>query len=209
MRRSAPAAAATLRYTELESSFGLVYAAAGPAGLVRISLGSFEDAFIARLRRDRGVEVRRDDRALSRVRRTLRAYLDGRTRSVDLEADLAGLPAFHRHVFETLRRLPYGQVISYGDLARRAGKPRAARAVGQAMSANPLPLIIPCHRVIAGDGTLGGYGGSLGMKRALLALEGIPVPRDSRPARARTPDPYSPTAARTATRRARSSSRRF
>jgi len=76
-------------------------------------------------------------------------------------------------VWDACARVPYGTTASYADLARAVRSPRAARAVGQALGANPLPILIPCHRILASDGSLGGYGGGLAMKRGLLALEGI------------------------------------
>ena len=81
---------------------------------------------------------------------------------------------FQEAVWTALRGVPAGEVVTYGELARRAGYPRAARAVGSAMRANPLPLLIPCHRVVASDG-IGGYGGGLELKRALLAAEGVQI----------------------------------
>ncbi|MDI3298001.1 MAG: methylated-DNA--[protein]-cysteine S-methyltransferase [Bacillota bacterium] len=99
----------------------------------------------------------------------LQAYLAGRLRRFDLPLDLRGTP-FQLAVWRELLRLPYGRTVAYGELASRLGRPRAARAVGGAMAANPVPLIVPCHRVVAGKG-LGGYGGGLEMKRRLLRLE--------------------------------------
>ena len=84
--------------------------------------------------------------------------------------------AFQRRVWWALAEIPFGQTISYADLADRVGRPRAFRAVGQANGANPFPIVLPCHRVLASGGRIGGYGGGLTMKRALLSLEGITVP---------------------------------
>jgi methylated-DNA-[protein]-cysteine S-methyltransferase len=104
----------------------------------------------------------------------LRRYFDGQP--VDLAiypVDVTGLPPFHRRALLAARRIPYGQVRTYGWLAKHAGRPRAGRAAGQAMSVNPLPLVIPCHRVVGAGGALTGFGGGLALKRALLELEGI------------------------------------
>ncbi|MFB3880018.1 MAG: methylated-DNA--[protein]-cysteine S-methyltransferase [Armatimonadota bacterium] len=87
--------------------------------------------------------------------------------------DLSGVPPFLAKALRQARGIPYGQVRSYGWLAAAAGNPRAARAAGQAMARNRLPIIVPCHRVIASDGSLGGFGGGLEMKRRLLELEGV------------------------------------
>ena len=102
--------------------------------------------------------------------RQLREYFAGRR--VDFDVPLAPEgTAFQRAVWQRLREIPYAETISYGELARRVGNPKASRAVGSANGANPLPIVIPCHRVIASDGTLGGFGGGLPTKQSLLELE--------------------------------------
>jgi methylated-DNA-[protein]-cysteine S-methyltransferase len=101
----------------------------------------------------------------------LKAYFAGQCRHFDLPLSPAGTE-FQRRVWRALRDIPYGETISYGELARRVGNPRASRAVGLANGANPLPIVVPCHRVIGANGTLTGFGGGLPIKRALLALEG-------------------------------------
>lgn len=106
------------------------------------------------------------------VVRRLRDYLSGEGEDLsDIPLDLRGTD-FQVAVWRTLAKLSPGETISYGELARRAGYPRASRACGSANGANPLPLFVPCHRVIAGDGGLGGFGGRLDLKRELLAIEG-------------------------------------
>ena len=102
--------------------------------------------------------------------RQLREYFAGKRADFDLPLAPKGT-VFQRSVWRQLQEIPYGETISYGELARRVGNPKASRAVGSANGANPLPIVIPCHRVIAGDGTLGGFGGGLPTKQALLALE--------------------------------------
>src|SRR6266545_2379770 len=109
---------------------------------------------------------------LKAARAVLEAYLNGEVRHVHLPLDLEGQPRFRRKVWEVLQTIPYGRVRSYGWVARKIGKPQAARAVGGACGANPVPLLVPCHRVIAGDGALGGFSGGLGVKKRLLRLEG-------------------------------------
>lgn len=101
----------------------------------------------------------------------LQAYFAGRLREFDLPLDLTGLTPFQRRVLEACAGLAYGATASYGELARRAGHPGAARAVGQVMAHNRLPLVVPCHRVVASGGGLGGYGLGLPLKQALLAFE--------------------------------------
>ena len=102
--------------------------------------------------------------------RQLREYFAGKRAEFDLPLAPTGT-AFQLSVWRQLQEIPYGETISYGELARRVGNPKASRAVGSANGANPLPIVIPCHRVIAGDGTLGGFGGGLPTKQTLLALE--------------------------------------
>jgi methylated-DNA-[protein]-cysteine S-methyltransferase len=101
----------------------------------------------------------------------LEEYFAGERTVFDVPMALDGTP-FQREVWGELTRIPYGQTISYGELARRVGRPKGPRAVGQANGRNPIPIIVPCHRVVAGNG-LGGYGGGLPVKRALLAVEGV------------------------------------
>lgn len=97
-------------------------------------------------------------------------YLEGKRRDFQLPLDLRATP-FQRSVYDELLRIPYGETRSYADVARCIGRPRAVRAVGTANGANPIPLVVPCHRVIASGGHLGGYGGGLPLKRQLLAME--------------------------------------
>ena len=104
----------------------------------------------------------------------LSAYFDGTLRTFDLPLAPSGSP-FQRDVWEALRAIPFGETTTYGAIARVIGRPDAVRAVGAANGANPIPIVIPCHRVVGSDGSLTGYGGGLDIKRALLALEGVVV----------------------------------
>jgi methylated-DNA-[protein]-cysteine S-methyltransferase len=104
--------------------------------------------------------------------RQLREYFAGRRTEFDLPLALEGTD-FQRKVWRKLQEIPYGETISYGELAKRVGNPKASRAVGSANGKNRIPIVIPCHRVIAGDGGLGGFGGGLTVKEKLLALEGV------------------------------------
>jgi len=107
------------------------------------------------------------------VARQLEEYLAGRRREFELPVDLSECTPFHRQVLETLAQVPWGHLVSYGELARRVGRPGAARAVGGAMAHNPVPILIPCHRVVRGDGSPGGFTSGLDWKRRLLRTEGI------------------------------------
>jgi methylated-DNA-[protein]-cysteine S-methyltransferase len=129
-------------------------------------------------------EAIQDDESTRSLQRQFIDYFAGRRRRFDVELDLSGVPAFHRVVYEACRRIPFGETASYAELAKRVGNPRAARAVGQAMSRNPIPLVIPCHRVLRADGSIGGFSSPRGLaqKRQLLALEGIEDVGGRRPA---------------------------
>ena len=180
--------------TAAESAWGPARVAAGPRGVVAVELLSTLEGFLAGLARrglDTPVELdeacpgpARDLAALARA--ATEGVLRGEAVRLDsIPVDLADRPEWDRLVLEAVRAIPRGQVASYGEVARRIGRPGAARAVGGAVGRNPVGLLIPCHRVIAGDGTLGGYGvaawggreAALDLKRELLALEGVIVAR--------------------------------
>ena len=119
------------------------------------------------------VEGRRD--LLEEAKAQIEGYFRGDRRHFAFPLDLAGLSDFALKVYRASRDIPYGRTRSYGWLAAHCGKPKAARAVGQALGSNPLPLVFPCHRVIRADGDLGGFGSGLPLKKRLLRLEGLPV----------------------------------
>jgi methylated-DNA-[protein]-cysteine S-methyltransferase len=118
-------------------------------------------------------------RADSETKRELDEWFNGRRHAFDLALDLEGIDGFRRTVLETLvKEVGWGETVSYGELAAMAGRPRAARAAGSAMRNNPIPFVIPCHRVIAAGGKIGGYGGgrnAIELKRRLLAREGVTI----------------------------------
>ena len=105
----------------------------------------------------------------------LKEYMARERETFDLLLDLEGVTDFQNEVYAQLMAVAYGQVVTYGDLARQVGRPELARAVGQAVGANPVPIVIPCHRVVAADGKLGGFSGGLRNKVSLLRIEGIEV----------------------------------
>lgn len=113
----------------------------------------------------------RDSRC-DRIAEQLAEYLSGQRKQFDLDTAAQGT-AFQRRVWQALEAIPYGDVVSYGEIARRIGMPNAARAIGQANGANPIPIVVPCHRVIAADGTMGGFSSGLAIKRRLLELEQV------------------------------------
>jgi methylated-DNA-[protein]-cysteine S-methyltransferase len=115
-------------------------------------------------------EAERNEKKLAAVQRQVSEYDCGKRRDFDFELTMEG-PEFHRQVWQALTEIPYGETTSYGALAKKLGQPNGARAVGLANGANPIALIVPCHRVIGSDGSLIGYGGGLPLKRALLEHE--------------------------------------
>jgi len=147
-----------------------VWLAASEMGLFRVALNKSRGEFLSSLGGD--IRIAKDDSAwVLPAARQIDEYLKGTRRSFSLRLAIDGLPPFSRAVIEELRKVPCGNTITYGELACRAGSPGASRAVGNIMAANPLPLVIPCHRVVAKSG-LGGFGGGLDLKRRLLRHEG-------------------------------------
>jgi methylated-DNA-[protein]-cysteine S-methyltransferase len=157
-----------VRFDELDSPVGPLFVAATDRGLCRISY--FPDGMEEQIARTFGVRVLRS--SLDDVRRELDEYFQGRRREFDLPLDLRVAP-FYADVLRELARVPYGHTDTYGALAKRAGKPKAARAVGTVMNRNPIPIVLPCHRIVGANGALTGYAGGLDVKRHLLQLEGV------------------------------------
>ncbi|REJ77177.1 MAG: methylated-DNA--[protein]-cysteine S-methyltransferase [Acidobacteria bacterium] len=123
-------------------------------------------------------DCREDPKAFAEAARQLGEYFAGTRRSFDLALAPVGTD-FQLDVWQQLRRIPYGETISYAELAARTGNPNASRAVGAANGRNPLPIVVPCHRVIGADGSLVGFGGGLDAKRSLLRLEGAEATREA------------------------------
>jgi methylated-DNA-[protein]-cysteine S-methyltransferase len=159
-------------YDLVDTPLGTLLVAATERGLARIVYDAQPERELERLSRAFGVRILRSALPLDRARRQLDEYFEGRRRAFDLPLDLALTADFNRRVLYELARVPYGEVVTYGELAARAARPRAARAVGTVMNRNPLPIVLPCHRVIGANGKLVGYGGGLERKEALLRLEG-------------------------------------
>jgi methylated-DNA-[protein]-cysteine S-methyltransferase len=154
-----------------DTQIGLLLLAVTERGLCRISFDPEPDRETETLARTFGVRVLRAPRELDPVRRELDEYFEGRRRDFDLPIDLRGREGFSRDILERLAKVPYGEVTTYKSLAVEAGNPRAARAVGTIMNRNPIPIVLPCHRVVGSNGSLVGYGGGLERKRLLLDLE--------------------------------------
>ena len=162
----------TIYYCPLPTPIGRVFVAASEAGLVRVSFRQSEASFVAELRQRLAADVIRSPARTADIVHQLRAYFAGERRSFDVRLDLRHTTSFQRRVLMAAARVPAGQVVSYGEIARRIGDPRGSRAVGQALRRNPVPIVIPCHRVVAAGGRIGGYTGGLTIKRKLLRLEG-------------------------------------
>ena len=168
-----------LVWTVVATDIGPLLLAATRDGLVNVVFHASEavrDQALARLASRLGIEPleARDSPLLAEAIRQLAAYFAGELRDFALPLDWSLIAGFNRQVLRELASaVPYGSVVGYGDLAGRVGQPGAAQAVGVAMGSNPLPLVVPCHRVIESDGGIGGFGGGLETKRKLLALEGV------------------------------------
>jgi methylated-DNA-[protein]-cysteine S-methyltransferase len=159
-------------YTRLRTPIGRLLVVSGPQGLVRIAFETeAEDVALAEVAAALGPRVVGSDAELRGPREALRAYFEGEPLSLPVDLRLASAP-FRRAVLDRLREVPRGETVSYGELAARAGNPKAARAVGTACARNPVPIVVPCHRVLPGTGRLGSYRGGPERKAALLALEG-------------------------------------
>lgn len=164
---------APVAYGTVPSPVGPLQVAVTDQGVVALEFGEDRAAFLADLRARVPQPLAEDPEALRPVVDELRAYFGQERRDFACAVDLRGVKGFQREVLEALRQVPYGQVVSYGELARRIGKPGASRAVGSALGRNPIPIIVPCHRVVASGGRIGGYTGGLAIKRHLLTVEGV------------------------------------
>ena len=155
-----------------DSPIGTLTLAATPEGLVRVGFPRETDTIMEELAEDVSPRVVELPRRLDLARRELDEYFEGHRTVFDLPVDLRLAHGFRRRVLELLyAEVTFGETTSYGELAALAGSPRAHRAVGSAMATNPVPIVVPCHRVLRSGGALGGYGGGLDVKRYLLALE--------------------------------------
>ena len=163
-----------IRWRRFDSPFGAMRVAASGAGMVALSWqDESDDAFVAGLeRRYRSTPVVCDTDRLAPAEEQLTEYFGRRRPRFDLFVDLTELGDFQRAVLDAASGLDFGETVTYTEIARRIGRPKASRAVGNALGRNPIPIIVPCHRVVRTDGTLGGYTGGLRYKRNLLDIEG-------------------------------------
>jgi methylated-DNA-[protein]-cysteine S-methyltransferase len=161
-------------YATLDSPFGPLLLAATPRGLVKVSLpGHDPEQALEDLAARISPRVLEAPARLDETRRELDLYFEGKLREFDLPLDWRLSKDFRRRALRAIDRIPYGRTRSYTEIARSAGNERAVRAAGTACGSNPIPIVVPCHRVLRSSGNLGGYGGGLPMKEALLKLEGV------------------------------------
>jgi len=161
-------------YTSVDSPLGPLVVAATQKGLVRVSYTEFrgEDEVLEEIARRVSPRVLEAPARLDGVRRELDEYFEGRRERFETPVDWSHLAGFTREVLRATAAIPFGVVSTYGTVAARAGNPRAARATGRALGANPIPIVVPCHRVLRTGGKLGGYTGGIERKEFLLRLEG-------------------------------------
>ena len=163
-------------FAEMESPFGTLLMASTPKGLVRLAYPDEDrDEVLEDLARKVSPRLLQAPERLDDVRRQLDDYFDGRLRGFDLEVDYALTHGFVRRVLRATSRIPFGEVRTYRVVAEEAGNVRAVRAAGNALGSNPIPIVVPCHRVVRTGGGLGGYTGGVDRKRFLLRLEGAPA----------------------------------
>lgn len=161
-------------YGSIESPIGQLYIAASDQGVCEIGFGSSESESVFQHHlKERGFRPVPDWNAVADVARQLQEYFSGKRRQFQVPLDLSGVSPFTRGVLTATHQVPYGQLSTYRDIAQQVGRPSATRAVGNALGRNPIPVIVPCHRIVRSDSSLGGYTGGLEIKERLLSLEGV------------------------------------
>jgi methylated-DNA-[protein]-cysteine S-methyltransferase len=171
--RAASEGLVDVAYTRADSPLGPLLLAATPRGLACVSYSEFrdEDQTLERLASRLSPRVVEAPARLDDIRRQLDDYFAGRRRDFEVSIDWGLVGDFGRRVLGRTAEIPFGAVATYGDVARGIGAPGAARATGNALGANPMPIVVPCHRVVASGGKLGGYTGGVDRKKLLLSLE--------------------------------------
>ena len=165
-----------IRYGSLKTNpLGKIFFAVSDKGLCMVSMNlKTKDKFVSQVRESfpgYKIAIGKDD--LSQYQNELREYFSGIRKKFELPLDLTGRTIFQQKVLKACAKIPFGEVISYGDLAKKAGSPKASRAVGNTMAINPIPIVIPCHRVIASGNKMGGFSGGIHKKEILHSLEKI------------------------------------
>jgi methylated-DNA-[protein]-cysteine S-methyltransferase len=159
-------------YADIETPVGAIWAVQSNKGLMRLNFPCEEKKLLSDVAKHTETEPEYRPSKLDELDSWLTKYFKGENSPYKEKFDLRGT-AFQNKVWRTLFKVPYGKLISYGHLAKKIGKPKASRAVGNAVGENPLAIVIPCHRVVRGNGGIGGFGGGLPVKRILLNVEGV------------------------------------
>jgi methylated-DNA-[protein]-cysteine S-methyltransferase len=171
--RMAEQGLADIDYARVDSPFGELLLAASEQGLLRLAFPEEDaDSVLERLAARVSPRIVEAPARLDPIRRELDEYFEGRRREFELALDWTLVGPFGRRVLGATAQIPYGNVLTYTEVATEAGSPRGSRAAGNALGANPIPIVVPCHRVLRGSGALGGYAGGLERKQFLLELEG-------------------------------------
>jgi methylated-DNA-[protein]-cysteine S-methyltransferase len=168
----------TVGYDLLPSPLGPLWVAITPRGVATIHYGTEPSpSELRRLVRVYGPGIVPDHKRSSALARELDQYFNGKRHDFDISYDLTGLTPFQTRVLNATAKIPFGRVSTYGAIAKRAGNQKASRAAGGALNQNPIPIIVPCHRVVGSTGALVGYAGGLDVKRRLLGIEGADLAR--------------------------------
>ena len=178
LRRARREGLTTVGYDLLPSPLGPLWVAITPRGVATIHYGEEPSpSELRRLVRVYGPGIVPDHKRSSALARELDQYFNGKRREFDIEFDLSGLTPFQTRVLNATAKIPFGSVSTYGAIAKRAGNQKASRAAGGALNQNPIPIVVPCHRVVGASGALVGYAGGLDVKRRLLGIEGADIAR--------------------------------
>ena len=176
-QRIAAEGLADVSYAQVDSPFGTLLVAGTPRGLVRLAFPEESvESVLERLSLRLSPRIVESSAPLEPVRRELEEYFAGQRRHFEIPLDWSLIGPFGRRVLRVTSEIPFGGVLSYAEVAAEAGSPRGSRAAGNALGSNPIPIVIPCHRVLRSGGALGGYGGGIERKRWLLELEGALAP---------------------------------
>lgn len=176
LRRARREGLTTVGYDLLPSPLGPLWVAITPRGVATIHYGEEPSpSELRRLVRVYGPGIVPDHKRSSALARELDQYFNGKRREFDIEYDLSGLTPFQTRVLNATAKIPFGSVSTYGAIAKRAGNQKASRAAGGALNQNPIPILVPCHRVVGSNGALVGYAGGLDVKRRLLGIEGADI----------------------------------
>jgi methylated-DNA-[protein]-cysteine S-methyltransferase len=166
-----------VRFALLDSRLGTIVLVAREKRLIALDITREDGAVTKKRLRDQYPGATESVKPFGKIQRLLDQFLRGARVDFDVPFDLGDIGDFSRRVLLEVKAIPYGAVVSYGSIGKRLGYPMAARAVGQAVGRNPIPIVIPCHRVVRSDGRLGGFSMGLNLKERLLALEGVRLPQ--------------------------------